>query len=335
MWWLLLFACGPDGPAAPPATPACGIAGTPDWREPASLPRDGELTLAHLQARGTHNSTHQEPDVVLDASHAYTQPPLPEQLGSLGVRQLELDIHLRDDGGFDVFHLPGIDPISSCPTLAECLEQVCVWSASNREHAPVLIWFEPKDELDGLTPGFQPFTGQTGALEDEILSIFPRDRVYAPDDWRRGQADLGTATAALGPPTLDQVRGKVLFGLLDSGDHRADYLAESPDLAGRLLFPDTDAPTDSFAALVKDADPAELPALHAAGLVVTGNVDGASDSEADNTASRDAALAAGLHYAATDFPAEGPGYWMALPAGDPVACNPATAPADCVAADLE
>jgi hypothetical protein len=339
MHWLALLACTTDdkgGPGAP-EPPACGIEGTPDWRDTPGYARDGELTWADIQARGTHNSYHQEPDQVLDASHAYTQPPLDEQLADLGVRQIELDLHRREGGGFDVFHLPGIDPRSSCPTLEECLAQLCVWSAGHPEHVPALVWFEPKDDLDALTPGYDVFDGGTAELEAAILDVFPRDRIYAPDDWKRGEADLGSATAALGPPTLGEVRGKTVFALLDSDQHRADYLAESPDLTGRLLFPDADDPTDSFAALRKDAGPEEMPALLAAGLVVTDYIDAADHTDEENAAERDAGLASGLQYASSDYPApiEGRDYWMDLPAGDPVACNPVAAPTDCVAEDVE
>lgn len=331
-----LLGCSPDSaPPADPAPPACGIDGTPEWEDPTVFPKDDLLTLAHLQARGTHNSYHLAPDVLLDETHAYSHAPISEQLGALGVRQLELDLHLRDDGAFDVFHLPGIDPETTCLSLADCLAEICVWSASNPDHVPALIWMEPKDDLDAFVEGYQPFAGATAALEDEILAFFPRERIYAPDDWKRGEADLGAATAALGPPVFGDVRGKVLFALLDSSEHRATYLAERPDLTGRLLFPDTDGPADTFAALVKDASAAEMPALLAAGLVVTDHVDGPELSEAESTASRDALLDAGIQYASTDFPAPSDGYWLELPDADPIRCNPATAPADCSPGDLE
>jgi len=68
---------------------------------------DGELRLNQVQARGTHNSYHLEPADPVDESHRYSHLPLGRQLAELGVRQVELDLHLRTGVGFEVFHLPG------------------------------------------------------------------------------------------------------------------------------------------------------------------------------------------------------------------------------------
>ena len=72
---------------------------------------------------------------MLDSSHAYTQPTLDAQ-ADVGVRAFELDVHLGDDGAFQVFHLPGIDPESSCPTFAGCLEVLRTWSDAHPCHTP-------------------------------------------------------------------------------------------------------------------------------------------------------------------------------------------------------
>lgn len=329
---LLLLACtGVEKPEESSAPPLCGVEGLVPGKASA-YPKDTELHMGMLQARGTHNSYHIPTEPTLDDSWDYTQPPLTEQLRDLGVRQIELDLHLREDGGLEVFHIPVADPGSTCLNFEDCLREVCSYSVQNPDHAPILIWMEPKDELDAAAEGYQPILGHYADIESVILSVLPPQMVYTPDDWRRGAADLATASATLGPPTLAEVRGKVLFGLLDSSEHRDAYLTESPDLAGRLLFPDS-ALGLPYAALVKDAGPEEMPQLVAAGLVVTTNVDGAGN--ADNIASRDAALAGGVHYAATDFPAPSADYWMELPGGEPVRCNPLTAPPDCVAAWIE
>src|SRR4051812_29044605 len=97
----LLTGCSGPGPAKTDPAPICEATG----------PLDDTLTIADVQALGTHNSYHIQPDEVLDASHAYTQPTLDAQ-ADLGVRAFELDVHLGDDGIFQVFHLPVIDPKS-------------------------------------------------------------------------------------------------------------------------------------------------------------------------------------------------------------------------------
>lgn len=329
---LLLLACTPEKTPTSPEL-LCGVEGL-SAAEAVTYPRDAELTLAQLQARGTHNSYHQEPPDPLDASWEYSQPPLSDQLETYGVRQIELDLHLREDGVFEVFHVPSFDPLSSCPTFKACLQEVCTWSVGHREHVPLLIWLEAKDDLDGDN-GYRSILGEYQGIEAEIRAVFAEDHLYTPDDWRRSAADVGSATRELGAPTLQETRGQVLFALLDSGEHRDSYLSESPDLQGRVLFPDTDDINQNFAALWKDAGPTETPDLLAAGLIVTSNVDSASDDPATNTASRDAALAGGVNFAASDFPAPNNDYWMELPEANPVRCNPITAPTDCVPEDLE
>ena len=328
---LLLLACNAEKPtdSSAPTDTLCDTPGlTPGAR--AGWPMDDSLHMGMLQARGTHNSYHQPTEPVLDASWAYTQPTLTAQLTDLGVRQVELDLHRRDDSGWEVFHLPVVDGGSSCLSLTDCLREICSFSVQRPDHAPIIVWMEAKDDLDDGAEGWQPINGEEAwsDLEQTIRVAIPADHLYLPDDWRRGAATLADASADLGPPALSAVRGRVLFALLNTGAHRDDYLSAAPGLQGRLLFPDSWI-GDPWAALVKDADASEIVALHAAGLVVTDNVDGAGNGDDTNTASRDTALAAGVNYAASDFPAPSDGYWMDLPDAYPIRCNPVTAPADC------
>ena len=60
------------------------------------------LRLNQLQLRGTHNSYHQRPALVLHATHDYQQPSLTDQLTIHGIRQFELDVHLSAEGSFEV-----------------------------------------------------------------------------------------------------------------------------------------------------------------------------------------------------------------------------------------
>ena len=71
---------------------------------------DNCMRLNHVQVLGTHNSYHIEPrpallaliasiDPLAAASFEYTHRPLDEQLGLLGIRQVELDVFADPDGG--------------------------------------------------------------------------------------------------------------------------------------------------------------------------------------------------------------------------------------------
>jgi hypothetical protein len=289
---------------------------------------DGELTVADVQAIGTHNSYHVEPDEVLDASHAYTQPALDVQ-ADLGVRAFELDVHRAEDGTFLVFHLPTIDPESTCPTLGDCLGVLRTWSLAHPCHAPFIVWIEPKDDLDEMVDGLTTLEGHMTELDAAVTEAWPAAAMIQPDE-----------VIGVGWPALAESRGKLIVALLDSGDLRAEYLAGAPALEGRALFVDADTGSDSFAAAFKIDDAAgeakQVGKLVSAGFLVTSNVDSAADDDATNQATFDAALAAGPSHLASDQvqPVEGSDYVAELPGGSP-RCNPARVPAGCGPADLE
>lgn len=313
----LLLAC------APAPAPTCDAA-------------DDTLPLTAIQALGTHNSTHIEPELPLDPSHRYTQPPLPEQLDRFGVRQLELDLHYRDGAGFQVFHLPIIDEETTCLALTTCLQEIRAWSDANPCHAPILVWMEPKDEdADFLSDDLLPLIDRQDELEATLLSVWPRERIFTPDDLRGDDATLPEAIAARGWPALGEVRGRVMFAMLDDGEQRARYLERSAALEGRLLFVDADTPDDPFAAMFKMDDAVgdgELVRERvAAGFLVTSNADAADED--DGGARFDATLAAGSHYLSSDRLLSDPP--AAIPGGEPARCNPISAPAGCAPADVE
>lgn len=325
---LLLLAC---------ATPEPADTAT-DWPDcTASGPLDEGLTVADVQALGTHNSYHVEPDVVLDPSHAYTQPPLDAQ-ADVGVRAFELDVHLGDDGVFQVFHLPAIDPESTCATLGACLDVLAAWSRAHPCHTPFTVWIEPKDDLDDAAEGVQPLAGHLTELDDAIAASWPRARTLTPDDLRGAYATLPEAVAA-GWPALADMRGRALFTMLDSGDARAEYLSGSDVLAGRTLFVDADSEADPFAALFKIDDAAgeseRVQQLVAANFLVTSNVDSAAADDDTNAASLAAALAAGPNNLASDrtVAVDGSAYVAALPGGSP-RCLPERG-RECTAQELE
>ncbi|MDP6933271.1 MAG: Ca2+-dependent phosphoinositide-specific phospholipase C, partial [Myxococcota bacterium] len=155
---------------------------------------DDLLTLSHVQAKGTHNSYHLEPAEPVFDEHRYSHGTLTEQLCEQGVRQLELDIHLRQDEVFEVFHLPVIDEESTCTRLVDCLEEIEAWSGSHPWHLPLLVWLEPKDEdLDPLVESLQSIVGHYDELEDLIVSVWGPDRIVTPDEVRGSHDTLPEA----------------------------------------------------------------------------------------------------------------------------------------------
>ncbi len=334
-----LAACTGKGDSGAPGDSAAFDPG------PSPYSLDDQLTLSDVQALGTHNSSHVQPDAVVHPSHAYSHAPLEVQLADQGVRQFELDIHLHDSLGFQVFHLPVIDEETTCLQLTDCLGALKAWSDANPWHLPLMVWMEPKDEdLDSATEHYISFVDRHDELEDAIVSVIPRGRILTPDGLRGDASTLPQALAEGGWPTLGELRGRFIFAMLDSGNHRAAYLAGSDVLAGRLLFVDADTDADPFAALFKINDAAgnaeEVAARVAAGFVVTSNLrDGPEHSQEEAEAHLAASLAAGAHFLSSDRPApvdDGRGDWFsAIPGGQPARCNPLHAPSACTAAQIE
>lgn len=316
---------------------ACGA----DPGSPYSL--DNVLRLNHVQAKGTHNSYHLEPEEPFHDSHRYSHAPLDIQLEQQGVRQFELDLHRHHLGHFEVFHLPGgVDEGTTCRRFVDCLRVTKTWSDAHPFHLPVVFWLEPKDlEFDWVSDEYVEFVGDYGELESEIRSVWPDERVLRPDDVRGPHSTLPEAIAATGWPTLGELRGKAIFVLLDASEHREAYVAPAENLQGRTLFVGASTATSAFAGFFKinnaGAEASRVRALAEAGFIITSNVDGPEASDADNQARFEGALEAGAHFLSSDLPARIPGreYFADLPLGAPARCHPYGAPPACTPAEVE
>ena len=326
---------------------------------------------------GTHNSYHvAQPPAMLAALKArarnleYSHRPLIEQLSQLGIRQFELDVFDDPAGGrfakpaalrmvkgleppgpellkpgFKVLHMQDIDYRTTCATLVGCLSEISGWSRKNPSHVPILILIEAKDgavdDPDGV--GFvKPAPIDTDALrrlDREIRSVFADDQIVTPDRVRGKHATLAAALQADGWPLLRAVRGKVLFALDNTDDHRTDYLRGNPSLEGRVMFVSS-APGEPSAAFIKmnealGEDESRIRANVRNRHVVRTRADiPTEEARTGSTTRRDSAFRSGAQYVSTDYPEESPfgsGYRARLPDADrlPARCNPVTAPAGC------
>ncbi|MCO4748332.1 MAG: hypothetical protein KC912_26290, partial [Proteobacteria bacterium] len=288
---------------------------------PSPYSLDDTLRWNHIQAKGTHNSYHLEPDTLLSPEHAYSQPPLDVQLQEHGVRQFEIDLHYRDGQGFEVFHIPAIDQETTCVAFHDCLWTIRTWSDAHPWHAPITVWLELKEEGAILDETLLEHDGRYEELERAILMVFPHGRVIKPDDVRGSHPDLKTALATDGFPTLGELRGRIAFSLLESGEHRDAYLEGHAELEDRLMFVNGST-EDSFTALLKinDGESASARDAVAAGYIVTSN-EGLVDTPDDEAqASVTAAWANGVQHISTDLPGpvEGREFYLQMPYGEPV-----------------
>jgi hypothetical protein len=313
---------------------ACACGG-PEGK-PFSYALDGELRVNHVQAKASHNSYHLEPPGNTVPYWRYSHLPLDEQLDRQGVRGVELDVNLDESGELKVYHFVFADEVSTCPTLVACLERLWSWSARFPGHVPIYVHIELKSNFPDEDP-----ERIFGRVEDDILSVLPRERILTPARVAAGRGALGAAIAQGGWPTLGETRGTFYFVLDDAGAQRAAYTHGGAHLDDRLMFAKS-LPGDPFAAVAIINDPIGeadvIRAALAANMLVRTRADSDGvEPEANDRTRLDAALASGAHLVTTDFP--GPttafgAYYVEIPGGSPVRCQ-AAAPAACTPLLLE
>lgn len=318
-------------------SPDAGAAPLP-WSRSAipRLPQDDVLRVNHLQAKGTHNSYHVETAGNTLADWHYTLAPLDVQLGSQGVRQIELDVHMKtlaDD--LEVFHVGALDESTTCRKFRDCLRVIGTWSGAHPGHAPLYVQMEPKG---GYTPDDPE--GFFAKVEGEILSVLVKDRIVTPDEVQGAGATLGETIAKTGWPTLAQTRGRIIFAWDDAGDVRNAYTRGRTSLHGRLMFTDS-SPGDPLAAVAIQNDPvggaAVIKAALAANMMVRTMADEPQDDDATAQGLLKASLDVGATWISTNFPVPVPdrSYSASIPGGAPLRCNPITAPPSCTAKNIE
>lgn len=292
----------------------------------------------------------------------YSHPSLTKQLDG-GVRQIELDVfadpdggryahpaidrfikdaglppdpdfdpqHLMDRPGFKVMHVQDFDERSNCEPFTACLAEVRAWSQAHPHHIPVFILVETK-ETPLRTTAYQavvplPFTSQVfDALDQEILSVFPRNEIVTPDEVRGSYPTLNAAILHDNWPTLADARGKIVF-LLDQRKAGPAYLEGHPSLKGRVLFTNA-APGSPDAAFTEENDgtPEQIDALAKQGYLIRTRADSdTQEARTDDTTRRDEVLASGAQMISTDYPTSeraSSGYFVSLPGGEAARCNP-------------
>jgi len=335
---------------------------------------DDCVRLNQIQVLGTHNSYHIAPVPAMlaaigpqSADIEYTHRPLTEQLSQLGIRQFELDVFADPIGGryatpaalsmvpgltapgsdlsrpgFKVLHTPDTDYLTTCATLVACLTEIRDWSRQNPRHVPIQIQIEAKDGARKDARFVVPIpigAPEFWALDQEIRSVFDEDHLITPDQVRGRRATLGEAVKSDGWPSLGEARGKVLFALDNTDEHRTAYLQGNPALEGRVLFVSTH-PGEPSAGFIKmnealGEDEARIRQRVREGYLVRTRSDiPTTEARSGSTLRRDGALRSGAQYVSTDYPEPSPfgsGYIARLPGAEqrPARCNPVNAPAGC------
>ena len=329
------------------------------------------IRLNDISVVGTHNSYKQAmPAETMAKMRAvdprgadaldYRHRSLVEQLDH-GARQLEIDVNYDPRGGhyakgsddpalmkpgFKVLHMPGIDNSSSCILLTRCLRIVKAWSDAHPGHVPIMLMFNAKDEQNAARGGVDALPYDEAAydaLDAEIRSVLPPEKLIVPDEVQGSYPTLRDAVLANNWPTLDKARGRFLFALDEPPAKVAVYRGARKSLEGRVFFINTDEDSPAAAYLTLN-DPIRqrdrIARDVAAGYLVRTRADANTiEARANDTAPRDAALASGAQYVSTDYlwpdPRFAGGYHVPVKADAPTHCNPVRAPAGCVDSRLE
>ncbi len=269
----------------------------------------------------------------------YTHRPFDEQFSKLGIRQIELDVFADPKGGmfadpylrklltkrgkdpgpdpnadgklskpgFKVLHVQDVNFRTHAPTFVEGLKQVKAWSKEHRRHVPIMVLVELKDDSILALPTKPIKFGpeQLDAVDAEILSVFDRSEILTPDRVRGQFSTLPEAIKAKGWPTLDEVRGLVMFAMDNEGAVRDRYLKGHPALQDRIMFT-TVNPKHAAAAWFKVNDPIKdfdkIQKLVRDGFLVRTRADAdTAHARSNDSKQRDKALASGAQFVSTDY----------------------------------
>ena len=270
----------------------------------------------------------------------YSHRPLGEQFSRLGIRQIELDVFADPKGGLyaepnlrkmvknrgkdpgpdpaadgklkkpglKVLHVQDVDFRTHAPTFVEALKQVRAWSRANRRHVPIMIMVELKDEaIFGLPTRPAKFGREEVDLVDaEILSVFDRSLIITPDRVRGRFETLPEAIKTRGWPTIESVRGLVMFTLENENALREQYLDGHQALENRVMFT-TVAPSHPAAAWFSIDDPIKefehIQKLVRDGFLVRTRADVETvQARANDASRREKALASGAQFVFTGAP---------------------------------
>jgi len=329
-----------------------------------------DLKLNEVQSVGSHNSyklaiprlemmalrrASPEDATALDYAHL----PLSEQL-DLGMRQLELDVFYDPDGGryanpylpgaipslgarydvpemelpgFKVMHAQDVDQRSHCALFTDCLAEIADWSEVHPEHTPILILMNSKQAKIDLEQAVipLPFTETAfDALDAEVLSALPAEKLITPDQVRGDTPTLREAVLSKGWPTYQESQGRFIIALDESPAVVDTYLRGTSSFEGRPMFVNSTSAEADHAAYFTLNNPltdGETIRKHVeAGFLMRTRADADTvEARTNDTARREAAFASGAQYISTDYYVARKSfseYYVRLPDGATTRCRP-------------
>ncbi len=271
-----------------------------DWGGPLSeweeTPIDDALPLTSVQYIASHNSYAKQPNALQNlvlrvakpgepAKLAYTHPNLWQQLDE-GVRSIELDLRVHNNGNLRLTHVPLLANGSNAPEFPLALKEIKRWSDSHRGHVPLIVLIEFKSDYNFLDPTLDNWSIENLALVDEAINKNLGRSLLRPSDLSQW-------------PTIGQARDRVIVVMHPNDDVAALYTArpenERTMIIGRSEFVAADA---TPFVVHNTPDPATISTLIDQGALVRTRAD--SDLQTDPS-ERDAALSSGAQIISTDY----------------------------------
>lgn len=146
--------------------------------------------------------------------------------------------------GFKVLHIPDIDFETNYLTFLESLNALKRWSDMNPNHSPVFVNVEAKGSSAADESRFLRLIGFKRAvrfdslayimLDNEINSVFPKERLFTPNQLRNGFETISERLNEEGWPALNSCLGKIIFIL--QGDNDEIYKRSIDRNEDRVLF---------------------------------------------------------------------------------------------------
>ena len=210
--------------------------------------------------------------------------------------------------GLKVIHAPDVDYRVVCPTFRACLQAIRDWSLAHRQHVPILILLNLKEDGINRPGAVKPVLFDAAAMDlidADIRAVFPPSALITPDSVQGRHATLREAVAAGAWPRLGKARGKVMVALDCPPDQVARYRGARKVLEGRAAFVNTEQ-TSPAAGYITLNEPLELSgriteAVHA-GLIVRTRADADTyEARANDLRRQTAAFASGAQYVSTDY----------------------------------
>lgn len=156
----------------------------------------------------------------------------------VGKKPLEYDTEKKlSQPGLKMFHVQDIDFRSYYILFKEGLQAAKKWSDNHKNHLPIFILINAKDDNNNNLRETLPFTKEAlESIDVEIRSVFDNSQLITPDLVRGKFNTLEEAILKKGWPDLNSVRGRFLFILDENETKIARYIDGHPSLKNRVLF---------------------------------------------------------------------------------------------------